>query len=56
LEFVRRREETSPEHSRAVEFRWGATQTVLNFRDKRTCHLSNSRLREKGSRNLKWAL
>lgn len=39
------REEKAPEHSRTEEFKVGASQTVLNFKDKRACCLSNSRLR-----------
>lgn len=38
------RKEKAPEHSRAIEFKVGASQTVLNFKDKKTCCLSNSRL------------
>lgn len=53
------REEKAPVHSRAVEFKVWASQTVLNFKDKRACCLSNSRLRaerERQQKNLMWAL
>lgn len=42
---VRTREEKAPGHSKALEFKVGARQTVLNFKDKRAPCLSNSRLR-----------
>lgn len=47
------REEKVPGHPKAVKFKVGASQTVLNFKDKGACCLSNSGLRAERQRQQK---